>query len=84
MWYIAQKLHRMAGSQLYPAVRPGKDHEHMAPALLKHLKSHNYEDTGDFLGRRNAQFYKNFTRQEMSMEFKPKTLKQFEKHGFQF
>lgn len=53
-WAICFSLQKMAGSQLYPSVRPGKDHEHMAPALIKYMKSHNFEDSTDFLGRRNA------------------------------
>ena len=83
-WMIAAKLQMMAGAQLYPAVRPGKDHEHMAPALIKHMKENNYEDGRDFLGRRNAQFYKNFNRQETAFEFTPTNVKLLKTHGFTF
>ena len=43
MFMIGMKLHKMAGAQLYFAVRPGKDHEHMAPRLIRHLKENNFE-----------------------------------------
>ena len=74
----------MAGSQLFLAVRPGPDHAHMAPRLLYHLKANNFENADDFLGRRTAFFYKNPTRQEMSLEMKPKVVLKLEKHGFKF
>ena len=61
-WCIAMKLMKLSGAQLFFSLRPGKDHAHMAPKLIEHLRSNNYEDSTDFLGRRNAQFYKNFTR----------------------
>ena len=83
-WLVARKLMEISGSQLYFAVRPGKDHDHMAPKLVRHLKDHNYENATDFLGRRNAQFYKNATRQEMGPDFKPKSLRALELHGFKF
>jgi hypothetical protein len=69
---------------MFPAVRPGKDHDHMAPKLLNHLKTHNFENTPDFLGRRTAFFYKNPSRQEMSLEMKPHAVLNLEKHGFKF
>lgn len=62
VWIMARTCHKWAGSILTPSVRPGKDHEHMAPRLINHLKANNYENKDDFFGRRNAQFYKNFTR----------------------
>ena len=58
-WLVARKCHKDAGAMLFPCVRPGPDHAHMAPALLAHLKANNYENSKDFFGRRNAQFYKN-------------------------
>jgi hypothetical protein len=83
-WSMAMYLHKMAGALLYPSVRPGPDHAHMAPRLLQHLKDNNYENKEDFLGRRTGQFYKNWTRQEMSLEMKPGFIKQFNLHGFKF
>ena len=53
-WSIAAKCHRDMGSILFPAVRPGKDHAHMAPKLLTHLNANNFENKPDWLGRRNA------------------------------
>ena len=50
---------------------PGPDHAHMAPALCAHLKKNNYEDRPDFLGRKNAVFYKNNFKQDLSNEGKP-------------
>lgn len=51
MWLLARKAHQWAGAQMYPAVRPGEDHAHMAPALLNHLKENNFENKEDLLGR---------------------------------
>ena len=56
---------------LFPCVMPGPDHAHMAPALCAHLKKNNYEDRPDFLGRKNAVFYKNNFKQDLSNEGKP-------------
>ena len=42
------------GSMLYPCVRPGPDHAHMAPKIIGHLKANNYEDKPDKFGRKNA------------------------------
>lgn len=39
---------------LKPSLRPGKDHAHMAPRLINHLKTNNFEDKQDALGRRTA------------------------------
>jgi len=83
-WWFASRLHRMAGAHLYPSVRPGKDHAHMAPALFDHLKANNYENKQDALGRRTGAFYKNFQRQMNDMEFKTSTVKAMESHGFKF
>jgi hypothetical protein len=41
---LAFTINKYMGARLVPAVRPGKDHEHMAPALVEHLKTNNYED----------------------------------------
>ena len=49
---------------MFPAVRPGPDHAHMAPKILGHLKANNYEAKPDKFGRKNAMFYRNFFRQE--------------------
>lgn len=76
--------HSIAGSNLTPTVRPGKDHAHMAPRIISNLKSHNYEDTSDALGRRTGAFYKNWCRQMNEMEFKPKYVRKLETHGFKF
>jgi hypothetical protein len=69
---------------MYPCLRPGKDHAHMGPKLLDHLKANNFENKTDMLGRRTAVFYKNFTRQSMEIEMKPTTVKKLETHGFKF
>ena len=69
---------------LFPSVRPGPDHAHMAPAICAHLKNNNYEDKPDFLGRKNAVFYKNNFKQDLRNENKPSLVKQFNKHGFSF
>ena len=63
------------GSVMYPTVRPGNDHAHMAPAILNHLKNNNYEQMPDRFGRRDASFYKNYLRQEMQNDFKPNLVK---------
>ena len=69
---------------LYPAVRPGPDHAHMAPRLLNHLKENNYENKDDLFGRRNGQFYRNWCRQDMAYEMKPDFVRAFNNHGFKF
>uniref|UniRef100_A0A7S3CJI9 Uncharacterized protein n=1 Tax=Strombidium rassoulzadegani TaxID=1082188 RepID=A0A7S3CJI9_9SPIT len=83
-WLVARQCHLDMGSILVPAVRPGKDHHHMAPKLLGHLTANNYENKPDFLGRRNAQFYKNHFRQIISYEVKPSAVKKLNSHGFSF
>ena len=83
-WFIATRLQKMAGAMLFPSLRPGKDHAHMAPRLINHLKENNYENKQDALGRRTAAFYKNFNRQVMDPELKPTLIKKIEKHGFKF
>lgn len=61
-WLTVRWLHKLAGSMLYPSVRPGPDHAHMAPRLINHLKENNFENSKDLFGRQNASFYKNFCR----------------------
>ena len=67
---------------MFPAVRPGPDHAHMAPKILGHLKANNYENAPDKFGRKNAVFYRNFFRQENHN--RPALVEQFNKHGFTF
>ena len=67
---------------MFPAVRPGPDHAHMAPRVLGHLKANNFEAAPDKFGRKNAMFYKNYMRQDNQL--KPKLVAQFNKHGFTF
>ncbi len=62
LWFFSTFLSKWAGTVMYPCLRPGKDHAHMAPRLLDHLKVNNFENKPDALGRRTAMFYKNFTR----------------------
>jgi hypothetical protein len=62
-WLVARNLHKISGSMMFPCVRPGPDHEHMAPRLLNHLRQNDHEKSPDFFGRNNAQFYRNFCRQ---------------------
>ena len=82
MWMIARWMHKISGAALFPCVRPGNDYGHMAPALIAHLKSHNMENAPDFLGRQNAQFYRNWVRAEFGSEFKPRELKRMNSRGF--
>ena len=83
-WLVARKCHKDAGAMLFPTVRPGKDYEHMAPQLLAHLKENNFEDCPDKFGRKNASFYRNYIRQEIGNEMKPKLVQKFNNHGFSF
>ena len=53
-WWVGTKVMRWLGTKLYPSVRPGKDHAHMAPRLIEHLKANNFENKPDALGRRTA------------------------------
>ena len=84
MWCIGMYLHKWAGACMFPVVRPGSDYEHMAPTLIAHLKTHNMENAPDFLGRQNAQFYKNWIRADMNPNMKPRELKKLEARGFNF
>ena len=83
-WLFGAYLHKQMGSQLFPSLRPGKDHAHMGGRLISHLNTNNYENKQDALGRRTAMFYKNFCRQSMEYEMKPSTVKRIESHGFKF
>ena len=69
---------------MFPAVRPGPDHAHMAPAILGYLKENDFEKKPDRFGRRNAEFYKNHIKQEMTPEYQPKLVKKFNQLGFTF
>ena len=51
VWLTTRWLHKLAGSMVYPSVRPGPDHAHMAPRLIGHLKENNYENKPDLFGR---------------------------------
>ena len=37
-WLVARKCHKDSGAMMFPSVRPGPDHAHMAPRILSHLK----------------------------------------------
>ena len=63
MWCFGYYFNKISGATINPAVRPGKDHAHMAPRLLDHLKNNDFENKVDFLGRRTGLFYKNYMRQ---------------------
>ena len=75
VWLTTRQLHKLAGSMIYPSVRPGPDHAHMGPRLINHLKENNFENSKDFFGRQNAIFYRNFCRQEMGTDMKPDVVK---------
>ena len=79
MKYLLKKLN---AAELYFGIRPGKDHQHMAPAIYQHLKANNFENKPDFLGRRNGSFYKNYIRQDMSNDLKTSNWKILETRGF--
>lgn len=80
-WMVTRWLHKLAGSMLFPALRPGPDQAHMGPRLLKHLIANNHEHKPDVFGRKPATFYKNFVRQE---DRKPDFVKALKDHGFYF
>ena len=83
-WVVAQICHRNMGSNMFPSVRPGPDHAHMAPKLIAYLKENNYEKKADKFGRRNAEFYANTFKQEMGPEFKPSLIRKFNWLGFSY
>jgi hypothetical protein len=82
-WLVTRWLHKLAGSNLFPALRPGPDHEHMAPRLIQHLRANNCDQRADFFGRKPATFYKNFCRQE-SGQYTPAVVTNLKDHGFNF
>jgi hypothetical protein len=84
VWALGVYTMSKSGSNLTPSVRPGKDHAHMAPRIVTHLKDHNYENGTDFIGRRNGTYYKNHIRQVNDIEFKPMYVRWLETHGFKF
>ena len=59
---------------IFPAVRPGPDHQHMAPKIINYLKENNFEHRPDKFGRKSAEFYRNYCRQDMSANNKPKLV----------
>ena len=81
-WLVARKCHSDAGAMLFPAVRPGQDHKDMAPRVLNHLVSNNYDKMPDRFGRKNGEHYRNFFRSDVSI--KPSLVKKFNMHGFSF
>ena len=83
-WLVTRWLHKLAGNMLYPALRPGSDHAHMAPRLFNHLKNNNAEHKPDVFGRKPATFYKNFVRQEGQGALKPDFVVALQDHGFSF
>ena len=64
MWCIARYLMKETGAMMFPSVRAGEQHAHMAPALMHHIKFNDCEKAQDKFGRLNAQFYRNWVRQE--------------------
>ena len=80
-WLFARYVHQKMGNMLFPTIRPGSDHDHMAPRLYAHLRANDCEQAPDFFGRRNAQFYKNWCRQTKDT---PMMVRKFNDHGFNF
>ena len=64
MWCFARWLMSCTGANMFPSVRGGEQHAHMAPKLLHHLEFNDCEKAADKFGRANAQFYKNWVRQD--------------------
>ena len=64
MWCFARKMMKDATPNIFPSVRAGDQHAHMAPKLVHHLATNNCENKPDQFGRLNAVFYKNWVRQE--------------------
>lgn len=83
-WMVTRWLHKLAGSMMFPSVRPGPDHAHMAPTLLYHLKEHNHEKMNDKFGRLPGTFYKSWVRQEGTGDLRPDFARNFAQHGFAF
>ena len=51
MWWFARTLMKKTGAELYPCVRGGDQHAHMAPAIWNQLKNNQYERKPDKFGR---------------------------------
>ena len=81
-WAVAYISHKKGGSNLFPAVRPGPDHAHMAPKVIQYLKDNDFENKPDKFGRRSAAFYENSFKQDMANEMKPALVKKFNWLGF--
>ena len=78
MWCFARKMMKNTTALLFPSVRSGEQHAHMAPALWHHMKTFDSEKAQDKFGRLNATFYRNWCRQENSR--KTSIHNQMEKH----
>ena len=65
-WCVARWLMKKTGPNMFPSVRAGEQHAHMAPKLIYHLKANDCERQADKFGRLNAKFYRNWVRQENS------------------
>ena len=63
-WCITRTLMKNSGAEMIPTVRSSEAHAHMMPALWSHLKNNNCEKAKDKFGRSNADFYKNWVRQD--------------------
>ena len=66
MWCFARSIQKKVGPNIFPSVRAGEQHAHMAPAIMHHLRFNNCEKAEDKFGRLNAQFYQNWVRQDMT------------------
>ena len=78
MWLFARKMMKDAGPMMFPSVRAGAQHAHMAPAIYHHLKKNNCESQPDKFGRMNATFYRNWVRQDNTIKID--FIDQLEKH----
>ena len=54
MWCFARYLMKCSGTNMFPSIRAGPQHDHMAPALITHLRQNNCENQPDKFGRLNA------------------------------
>merc|ERR1712086_458880 len=57
MFIIGMKISKDSGANLFPTVRNCQDHKDMTPRLLGWMKTHDYDNATDFLGRKNNKFY---------------------------
>ena len=78
MWLLGRRMTQEATVNLFPSVRSGEGHAHMLPKIYHHLKENNCENAADKFGRMNANFYRNWTRQENQRKYK--MFDQLEKH----